>query len=642
MLSKSFRAKTLRALFSATALSTLGMFCMLTPTAAHAETETQAAHDPADVWNLSALYPSDAAWQAEYERLRAEVPTLAQYEDSFDRTPQTMLTALSAMSKTRKALARLSVYASLKADEDTRVQDNLARDGLANQLWTRYSEATSWLGPVVLDMGSKTVEKYLEAEPRLQPHAFSLRETLRRAEHMLDADGEEILSAAGDFKGGAGRIYNQLANSDMPWPVITFTTGETVTLNQAAYSKWRQAENRKDRQRTFDAFWGQWGEFESTLGESLKTHLQGHVFTARMRKYGSSLEAAMDRDALPTTVYDTLISETHKGLPTLHRYLKLRARMLEIDDQGYHDVYVDLVKDDSTYDVATSKDLTRVALEPFGPVYLEALEKGFAGQWMHVRPQDGKRSGAYMNGSAYDVHPYVLLNHQDDYDSLSTFAHEWGHAVHSVLANAAQPYETARYATFVAETASIINEILLVEHMIKHAETPQKKLYFLNAAVEMLRGTYFRQAQLAEFERAAYQRLEAGEATTGSTLSEMYLDLLRTYYGEAEGVMTIDPDYAVEWAYIPHFYYNYYVYQYATSMAGSVVLAERLLAGDTSQQARFIKALQEGGSRHPYEILKDAGADLATPTPYQAVVTRMNRLLDEMERTLSVLERQNR
>lgn len=608
------------------ALALLSASMLMTAAPAFADPQTDQ-----NVWDLTDLYPSDAAWDAEFAAVKAEVATLPAHKGTLGKSAAEMAKALDHMSAVRKRLARLHVYASLKADEDTRIQANLARKTSADQLYTAYGEATSWLSPEVLHIGGKTVERFIAKEPKLKPHAFGLRDIVRAEPHTLDAASEAIISATGDVRGGAERVYNQLTNADMPWPVITMSTGESVKLNQAGYVKWRQVPNRADRKRAVDAFWAQWSDYESSLGETLKTHMQGQVFEAKLRKYPSALAAALDRDALPQGVYDSLITETHKGLPTFHRYLKLRARMMGLKDMNYYDLYPDLVQNTATYDVPTSKRLTLDALKPFGPTYIAALEKGFNGRWMHVAPSDGKRSGAYMNGAAYDVHPYTLLNHQNDYDSMSTFAHEWGHAVHSVLANAAQPYETADYATGVAETASTINEILLLEYMLKNAKTDDERLYFLGAGLEMLRGTYFRQAMLGEFEHLAYQAVERGDSVTGEDLTKLYNGVLRTYHGADAGVMAIDPAYAIEWAYIPHFYYNYYVYQYATSIAAATVIAERLLAGDATQQDAFVKALQKGGSAYPYDILKAAGADMATPVPYQAVVARMNRIMDQME-----------
>lgn len=332
------------------------------------------------VWDLTDLYATDTTWQQAYGAAKARVEGLDQYKTTFDRSPQDMLNALTAISYARKELARVSVYASLKADEDTRIQANLARKSLTEQAWTIYAENTSWLAPLVMDMGEAKIERFLTAEAGLQRHAFGLRNILRMAPHTLDADAEALIAAAGDVRGGPERIYNQLSNSDMPWPTIRFSTGETVKLNQSAYVKWRRAENRADRKRTFDAFWGRWGDFESSMGEALKAHIQSQAFEAKARNHDSSLDMRLTGYNLPRAVYETLVSETNRTLPTLHRYLKMRGRMLGIKDLGYHDIYVDLVKGTKTYDIPTSKALTYAATQKLGMEYQQAISLGFAGQ----------------------------------------------------------------------------------------------------------------------------------------------------------------------------------------------------------------------------------------------------------------------
>ncbi|NIR61812.1 MAG: oligoendopeptidase F family protein, partial [Gammaproteobacteria bacterium] len=393
--------------------------------------------------------------------------------------------------------------------------------------------------------------------------------------------------------------------------------------------------DRAVRKRVFDAFWGEWGEYGSSLGQALGAHVQGHVFTARARSFDDARAAAMFSNALPTGIYDTLIAETRAGLPVLHRYFRLRARMLGIDDLAYYDVYPDLVTlEGRRYSLEASKAITLEALAPFGGEYTAILREGFDGAWMHAYPQEGKRSGAYMFGAAYDVHPYLLLNHQDEYESLSTFAHEWGHAVHSVLANGAQPFETADYATFVAEMASTINEVLLMRRMYDAAATDDERLFFLDKELELYRGTFFRQAMFAEFEHRIHQAAERGEPATGEAYTGIYLELLKAYHGHDEGVMTIDDAYGVEWAYIPHFYRNFYVFQYATSVTASTAFVERLAAGDPGAQEAVISMLKKGGSEHPHDMFVAAGVDLTTPEPYRAVTRRMSEIMDEMEAIL--------
>jgi oligoendopeptidase F len=367
----------------------------------------------------------------------------------------------------------------------------------------------------------------------------------------------------------------------------------------------------------------------------LTTQVMGDHFTAQSRKFATALQAAQFPDNMPDAVYRTLVAEANASLPTLHRYLKMRKRLLGITDElHYYDNYPPMFKLDAQpkFDVPESERITLEALKPLGDDYLTLMRHGFGSSWMSVYPAEGKKLGAYMNPGAYDVHPYLLLNHNGDFQSLSTLAHEWGHAVHSLLANHAQPYEKSNYSTFIAESASIGNEMLLNDYMVAHAQSRQEKLYYLGQGLESIRQTFYRQVQFAEFELAIHEELEQGKPLSGGRMTEMYCSMLRKYYGEAEGVMKIDPEYCIEWAVVPHFYYNFYVYQYATSMAGAAELTDQILKEGAPARDRFIKLLSAGGSDYPYELYKRAGIDMATPAPYLALAARMNRLMDEIEK----------
>ena len=434
--------------------------------------------------------------------------------------------------------------------------------------------------------------------------------------------------------GSPNEIYELLVNADVPWPEIELSTGEKVLLNQAGYVRTRSAASRDDRKKVFDQFWGVWNNYQDSLGKILDTEVQANVFQAKARNYSSVLAQQLGQENLPEEVYRILVEEVNNSLPTLHRYFRLRARILDIEDMGYQDIYPPLVEMDTDFGIEESRRITLEVLKPLGEEYMEHLETALDSNWAHVYPQPGKRSGAYMNGSAYDVHPYVLLNHNDDFNALSTYAHEWGHAVHTMLANEAQPFEKARYSTFTAEMASIINEILLEEYVIANAETKEEKLFYLGQSLEAVRGTFFRQTMFAEFELAIHEAVEAGEPLTGARLSEIYGDLLRRYHDHEGGTVNIDDLYTMEWAYIPHFYYDFYVFQYATSMSGAAWFAEKLLAGDESVRDDFIDVLKAGGSDHPYEILLNAGLDMASPEPYRATVKRMNDIINRIEAIL--------
>lgn len=587
-------------------------------------------------WDLTDLYSSDAAWEAAYTETESMIDTLDGYQGTLGKSSESMATAMRAISDAYKEVLRVYVYTSLKRDEDQRVPETQVMFGKSMALFQKLGESISWVDPEILSVGEKTVLKYLKQNPGLEPFGFHLKDTLRQAEHTLDAKGEALLAQAGMSMAQPGEIYSLYANASIPWPTMTLSDGKEVKLTQAGYSQYRSLQNREDRKQVFDTFWDAWQTYENGMGATLNAEVQANIFMAKARNYDSVLQQNMYDDALPEEIYTQLVSQVNDSLPVFHRYLKLRGKMLGIEDLRYYDIYPPLTKGtDKVFDMSLSEELTFEALKPFGEEYLGLLREGLDGDWMHSHPQDGKRSGAYVNGSAYDVHPYVLLNHNDDYNALSTFAHEWGHAVHSMLANEAQPFETADYSTFIAEMASTINEILLEEYMIANAETKEEKLFYLGQALESIRGTFFRQTMFGEFELAIHSAAEAGEPLTGARFSEIYGELLRKYHGEAEGVMTIDDAYTVEWAYIPHFYYDFYVYQYATSISGAAWFAEQFLAGEEEVRDNFIKVLKAGGSDYPHNIvLKNAGLDMTTPDAYQAVVRRMTDLMDRIDALL--------
>jgi oligoendopeptidase F len=501
---------------------------------------------------------------------------------------------------------------------------------LANTL----GETSSFFGPEIVAIGPKKIAKALAKDATLAPYRYYLESTLRNAAHTLDPEREALLAATGDLRDAPGRVHTVLTDAEMPWPKLKIH-GEDVTLDASAYTLHRADPDRAVRREVFEQFWGAYAGFQGTFGTLLDTAARGHWLVAETRGFDSAVSAALDTDHLPRAVYDSLVTQTNAHLPTLHRYLKLRARMLGITDPAYYDMYPSIVESDRTWTVEEAEALAVVSAAPLGTAYTDILTTGFKSRWMDVYPRPGKDSGAYMDGAAYDVHPFVLMNYNGDYESVTTLAHEWGHAAHSALSMKAQPYPTANYATFIAEIASTCGEALLVDHMLKNAKDDDERLYYLGSALESLRTTYFRQAQLAEFELAAHTTVEQGGALTGADVSATYLDILKRYYGHAQGVTNIDDRYGVEWAYIPHFYYNFYVWQYATSIAASSLLAEDILANKPGAVDRYLTLLRAGGSDDPYVLLKTAGVDMATPEPYDAIARRMDRLMDEVEAILA-------
>ena len=585
-------------------------------------------------WDLSELYADDAAWDAAFKAVQADIRALADDKKGFGKSASALADVFDKQYGVLKEFYRVALYASLSNDEDQRDTLTQARRAKVSALGTEFSEVTSWFDPALMAIGEKKLNKYLSSEPRLEPYDKYIADLLRGAPHLLDEKGEAMMASASAVTGRPTQIYQMLANADIPWKDVTLSTGETITVSQSGYAGARSAANRDDRKKVFDTFFGTWKEYEDSMGAILASEVQSNIFQAKARNYDSVLQKELSQENLPEGVYRTLVQEVNNSLPTLHRYFKLRGRILGVEQMRYYDIYPPLVEMDTDFGVEASKEITLEVLKPLGEEYNKHLATALASNWAHVYPQPGKRSGAYMNGSAYDVHPYVLLNHNDDYNSLSTYAHEWGHAVHSMLAQSEQPFSKAFYSTFTAEIASTINEILLEEYLIAKAETKEEKLFYLGQALESIRGTFFRQTMFAEFELAIHELAEKNEPLTGAVLTEMYTDLLKKYHGHDEGVLLVDEPYTMEWAYIPHFYYDFYVFQYATSISGAAWFAEKFLKGDDSARESLITVLRKGGSDDAYKILKDAGLDMATPEPYQALVRRMENVMDRIEALL--------
>ena len=599
------------------------------------EINEKTAIDEKYQWDLSDLYSDLAAWEDARLTVAKQVKELAKLQGTLGKSAQSLLNASDKISAVYKDVVRIYIYANLGADVDTRNAENEERSQLARNLFTDLSTATSWYSPELLSIGEEKLNQFLLVEPQLAKHRFNIYDSLRRAPHTLEKELETLLAKTGQLTSAPNSIYSVFANANLPWPQVTLSDGREIRLSQAGYSSGRQAPNREDRKLVFNKFWSVWQNYEATLGAIMNSQIQGLAFKTKTRNYQSSMGRALFDDNMPPEVYRTLVTEVNQALPTLHRYFRLRKKMLGIEgDMRYYDIYPPLVDLNKRFSIEDSIAITRRALQPLGPEYMAAYDLGVKSRWMHVFPSPGKRSGAYMSGGAYDVHPYVLLNHNNDFESASTFAHEYGHAVHSVLSNAAQPWETAGYSTFIAETASIMNEMLLQDMVIAEATTDEEKLFYLGIGLEALRGTFFRQTMFAEFELSINEEVESGNVLTGSKLTNMYLQLLKRYHGHEQGVITIDDLYGIEWAYIPHFYYDFYVFQYATSIAAASDFAKKIRSGDQQAQEDFINLLKAGGSDYPYELMKNAGIDMSTAAPYRALIERMNNIMNQMEAIL--------
>ncbi len=549
-----------------------------------------------------------------------------------------MKECLDTYYQIRKGYAKLAIYASLNADRNLRDASGQQLRGETQQIGVELSTASSWIDPEILDIGSERIEAFLADDEALSIYAFPLRDTLRQAAHTLPADQEALMSRVGLISGKFSDVYRQLTISDMPYPTVDLPGIGEILLDQPSYVKYRGSGDQAVRREVFDAFWGTFTDYQSTLGTLLASEVQKNWFYAKTRNYGSAVEAALSSGNIPVEVYTSLIRDVRANLPVLHRMLELRQRILGLESLSYPDIYASIVPEvEVTYPWSDAKPIVLGALAPLGEKYVATVEEGWD-SWVDVYPAPGKRAGAYSSGGWYDGHPWILLNYIDSYDSVSTTAHEFGHAMHSRYSSRNQPFPTFSYSIMSAEVTSTFNEALLKEFLLARQTDPAFRMMVLGAFLERFRQTVFRQTMFAEFELETHRRVEAGESLTGESLSRIYLELLRAYHGHEEGVMTIDDLYGIEWAYIPHFYRGFYVYQYSTGMVASTALAEQVLAGEPGAKDRYLRFLASGGSGHPIDLLKEAGVDLTTSEPFETAIQAVTRAMDEIEDLLAEVE----
>lgn len=592
-------------------------------------------------WNTTDLFASPETWAAKRDALAARLPALARHQGKLAQSAADFHDALSALMSIDEELSRLAVYASMRSDEDTRVGATREMKQSAEDLAVKFSAAASYIRPEIIAAGEAKIRGFIAADARLAPYAPWIKDVLRYAPHTLSAAEEKVAAQAATMADGAGSAYSMFKDADLPYPEVTLASGEKVRLDPQGYTKARASTDRGDRDKVFRAFFSSFRAFERTFGVTLNAHVKTHIFDKEVRKFGSSLEAALFGSAVPPQVYEQLIADVHRNLPTLHRYLKLRQRMMGLEQLRYEDLYAPIVKNAGLrYTPEQARDIILRAVAPLGPAYAGDLKRAFVERWMDIMPTTGKRSGAYSTG-AYGVHPYQLENFDGLYNGLATSAHELGHSMHTLLSDRAQPYPTHDYKTFVAEVASTLNEDLLLRHLLSQTKDKDTRLFLLGNHLDNLRTTLFRQTLFAEFEWRIHAMAEKGDQLTGEKLTALYRGLLKDYYGDAAGICKIDDLYGIEWAFIPHFYYNFYVYQYATSITASAKIASLMRAEaegarpSTKSRDAYLKMLASGSSKPPLELLKDAGVDMTTSAPFEAAIRQMNEVISEMETLLS-------
>ena len=587
-------------------------------------------------WNLTDIYPTVEAWQADVDMLNTEVEKLGEFKGTLGESSESLLKALKTSNDLVKTLYRAWVYANNLSNENLNISENQAMVQQMRNLGTKLSETTAYFEPELLEISQEKIDQFFSEQPELKSdYDMYIDNIVRLRDHTLTEAEEKILASFGLIAGNQSQVYGIFNNAEKPFPKITLSTGEEVELTSSAYTKYRTAENREDREKVMKAMFESYGDFKEMLGVNLGGHLKKSWVYAKNRKYSSVLEAELNSDNLPVSVYTTLIEQVNKNLPTLHRALDLKKRMLGLDELHYYDLYVPLVEEVGiNFTIDDGQKVLLEALKPLGNEYVTTLQKSYDDRWIDYMPTVGKRSGAYSTGGAYDVHPYILMNWTDDFNSLSTLAHELGHTMHSYFSNKTQPFAKSDYNIFLAEIASTVNEDLLNSYMVEDAKSDEEKLFLLGSYLELLRTTIFRQTSFAEFEWEIHKKVEAGKPITGEDMTSIYFDIVKRYYGHDEGHCVVDDYIQYEWAFIPHFYYNYYVFQYATSLIYGTALVEKMNEEGQPAIDAYYNILKGGGSKYATELIKDAGIDPMSPEPVELTMKKMNRVMDQMEAIL--------
>ncbi|MBR2583438.1 MAG: oligoendopeptidase F [Oscillospiraceae bacterium] len=580
-------------------------------------------------WDLSDMFPSDEAWKKEYEALQEMPARLASFRGRLGESAETLLEFFRLQDELELRLTPLHTYASCSSDRDTAdgfYQDMRAK---ATSTWIAIASAASFATPEIMSLDEDRLNLFYVAQPALETYRRSIWQIRRRAAHILSEGEEKLLSAAGEIAEGPDRIGGAFRDADVRFEAVRDEKGESHPLTNGTFVPLLESADRTLRRNAFEGYYARMGAFRNTLAATLDAEFRQRLFFARARKYPDTLTAALDRTEVPTEVYTNLIEAVHANLDKMYRYVALRKKLLGVDELHMYDVYTPLVEGATRkIGIEEAKATVIEALGVLGEDYTALLREGFSHRWLDVYENEGKRGGAYSSGSSRP-HPYVLLNHKDTLDSMFTLAHEMGHALHSWHSCRFQPVCTSEYVIFVAEVASTCNEVLLMRHLLGRTTDRAERAYLINHFLDSFKGTVYRQTMFAEFELMMGRMIEAGESLTADALSEKYLSLNKLYFGPD---MVSDDQIALEWTRIPHFFYNYYVFQYATGFSAAVALANRILSEGESAVRDYKKFLSGGSSTDPISLLKIAGVDMSSPEPVNSALALFGELLDEMEK----------
>lgn len=584
-------------------------------------------------WDLETIFPSDEQWETEFKQLESLISEATKYKGKVTESAESLYNTLQFSNKLSERFGKLYVYSHLKHDQDTTNATYQAMYGRVRQLGAKLSAAWSFITPEILSVDEEKIQQYVDEYEPLRLYDQMFKELNLQRPHVLSSDKEEILAQFSEVTSASSSTFSALNNADLQFPIVKNEKGEEVQLTHGNYITFLESQNREVRKDAFTAMYSTYKKYINTFASTLSGNIKAQNIEAKIRNYKSARHQALSNNTIPEKVYDQLIETIHEFLPVQHRYIELRKKILNVDELHMYDLFVPLVKEvkmEMPYEKA--KEIMVKSFEPLGKEYQEIVQKGLDSRWVDVLENKGKRSGAYSSGT-YGTNPFVLMNWQDNIDNLFTLAHEFGHSMHSYYTRKNQPYPYASYSIFVAEVASTCNEELLFDYLIKNTDDEQQKIYLLNHWLDGFRSTVFRQTMFAEFEHTIHLLDQNGEPLTADKLTEIYYDLNKKYFGEE---MTVDEEIGLEWARIPHFYYNYYVYQYATGKSAATALSKQILEEGQPAVDRYINHfLKAGCSDFPINVLKAAGVDMESPEPIRKACQVFEEKLHELETLLT-------
>src|SRR5690625_2634390 len=582
-------------------------------------------------WDLESIFPSNEEWENEFESLQQEIPKIKEFQGHLGESAEKLYELFVFQDEISERLGKLFTYSHMRYDEDTTNALYQGMNQKAESILTLASSNMSYIVPEILQIEEEKINQFFKEKKELNQYKKTLDEIMRKRKHILSEKEEKLLSEASEALSTPSQTFGMLNNADLTFPLIKDENGEEIELTHGRYIRFMESKDREVRKAAFKAMYDTFGSFKNTLASTLNGNVKKDNFYAKVRNYKSARESALDTNNIPETVYDNLVEAINDKLPLLHRYTELRKEILQVDDLHMYDLYTPLVDGvDMKITYEEAQDYVLKSLAPLGEEYTNIVKEGFENRWIDVVENRGKRSGAYSSGS-YGTNPFILLNWQNKVNDLFTLIHELGHSVHSYYTRQNQPFRYGNYSIFVAEVASTCNEALLSEYLLNHLEDEKEKLYILNHFLEGFRGTVFRQTMFAEFEHDIHVRSQQGEPLTADAFTEMYYDLNKKYFGNN---ITIDEEIGLEWARIPHFYYNYYVYQYATGYAAATSLARQILTEKEPAVDRYKDFLKAGSSDFPIEVLKKAGVDMTSKQPVLEALNVFEEKLTEFETLL--------